>query len=338
MRISLALPLVFLIACPASDDVGGTDTGSTPVADAGAGGGEDAGSGGGGEDAGSGGGGEDAGSGGGGEDAGSGGGGEDAGNSGGGDDAGAAPMDAGPGGGDCRSAWQCVLRCAPADLQCFTACMDQVPAGQEGLVGEVINCMHQNQCEDQACVEQNCVDAVRACDNGEPMPGNDGGPVPPPDAGHGGGGGELTACTDTMACYINCMPDDDNCRAACLSRADPAHAEVTDPLIQCIEQNHCRDGHCVVANCQGQLDACGAAGGGGGPPPGEGITCGEALACMGNCNNDPQCIGACAANVRAESMPLAEALQNCMMANRCMTMECARQNCADQTAACGADQ
>ena len=342
MRISLALPLVFLIACPATDDVGDGDTGNTPVADAGSGGGEDAGSGGGedagsgggGDDAGSGGGGEDAGGGGGVEDAGSGGGGEDAGSGGGGEDAGQGPRDAGPAGEGCDGAWRCVLGCDPQDMDCFTACMELVPPGQEGLVGEVINCMHQNHCEDEACVERSCVDAVRACSEGAPGPQNDAGPAQ--DGGHGGGGAG-TSCPETMMCYINCPPNDDQCRANCVAQADPAHANVTDPLVQCIERNQCRDGACVGMNCQAEVDACGAVGGGE-PPPGEQISCSEALGCIGNCNGNLQCMAECNGRVRPESRPLADALQACMMTNRCMDMTCIQQRCQQQAAACAADQ
>lgn len=213
-------------------------------------------------------------------------------------------------------------------------------------------------------------------DAGEP-PAADAGAMTPDTGNGGGGGGGTLSCIDAMQCSMQCQ--DRQCVQDCVSRAEPgANQEAARAMYQCMDRNNCLESgnlqQCMMRSCMSEAQACGNAGGGGPgdpdagappppPPPGDGgmppppppppgdagagggpggggeRSCSEALGCAERCGRNPQCMQNCFGGVAQASMPLIDAIFQCMGQNNCgMDFGCAQRSCPREIQACRNDR
>ena len=91
-------------------------------------------------------------------------------------------------------------------------------------------CAANNQCADQACVDQNCQAEYDAC-------------VPPGTA----------SCNETLSCIVACGPNQD-CSLDCQLNATREASTYLSALGMCMQMNQCPGPDCPA--CSAQYQAC----------------------------------------------------------------------------------
>ena len=245
-----------------------------------------------------------------------------------------------PGGGNpgldagaqaCQALLGCLNGCGQADMACQQQCFNSAsPEGQQRFQA-VATCAQQNQCQDDACLNQFCAEEMAGCGLG----GGGGNP--------GGGGGGNATCGEFFMCAQMCPQGDQGCLQQCFGQLSPEAQQVFMSLQQCIQSNMCETDECVEENCGAEIEACfGGAGPGGGEPPAPGnANCGEFFDCANACPaNDQACLQQCFGSLSEEARDLFTTWQMCAIngcgnppEDACVT-DNLENNCDAETRAC----
>lgn len=79
----------------------------------------------------------------------------------------------------------CATNCAQTDQACLNGCGAQATSAAVAQYNALVECTNTNNCQDDACVQQNCATPLSACVGSTAMDGGSGG---------GAGGGSATTC------------------------------------------------------------------------------------------------------------------------------------------------
>lgn len=269
-------------------------------------------------------------------------------------DPGVNPVDPGAGGLSCADVFGCYDQCQ--DDACANACDTQASPTGGDLLNAVWDCADQAQCQDWACVEQQCANQLGACmadvggGAGNPDPGVD----PGLDPGAGVAGAAGGRCGELLDCTSGC--NDQWCLQNCVASADPNAISDYNTLAVCSQQAGCSDWNCVQQRCGGQLNQCVGGGGAaipganpvdpgadpndpwadpgaGGLPGGAGLGCADIFACFGTCQDDA-CYDSCIDRADGQAQNAFFAVDECAWSSGCQDDACVEQTCQQELVAC----
>ncbi len=129
----------------------------------------------------------------------------------------------------CGGVFICASSCGQTDSACQQNCLNAVAADQTDELEAYLGCLETNMCQDQACVEANCVMEEAAC-------------FPP----------GTQSCGEVLTCIGTCQ--DQSCAGECqLQATDEAMTEL-EALGECINANSCMNFDCP--QCATEYASC----------------------------------------------------------------------------------
>ena len=204
-------------------------------------------------------------------------------------------------GASCGTILGCFESCGN-DMDCQVACLAAGSMTGQAEANALVQCITDNNCNNDNCIEQNCSGEIFACYTGD-----------------------LT-CAEASECGLMCA-DDLECQEDCYySATGLAQAQLVE-LDECIQANDCgEDLGCIEDNCPGAYAGC--IGGGADTLP-----CPIITECVLDCGGDPACELGCGP-ATPEAQAEADTLLECAGDNDCQDLECAEQACQDDFFAC----
>jgi hypothetical protein len=132
----------------------------------------------------------------------------------------------------CADTFVCFAQCD--DEACLDACAADANEADVLSAYELYVCAVDNQCQDDACLVQQCSSELSSCTGEEP---------PPPPA----------TCGAIFDCFTQCS--DEACLDVCASGDEAAAADAA-ALLSCALEAECGDETCLVDNCANEILAC----------------------------------------------------------------------------------
>jgi hypothetical protein len=218
------------------------------------------------------------------------------------------------GGGSCVDIVNCIQNEMCADQACFEGCVVTGSPSAQATFATFASCLQgaSMTCgQDQNCIAMTCQSEILACQSG-------GGTVTPPPQ-------RDLSCPEVMFCASQCAPTDAACQQRCISAVSAEGAPALNSYLMCLQTNMCQTEECVQTNCSAQYDAC--------IPPGT-QGCNSVLTCLTACR-DEQCAFNCQLQADAEAQMLLSSLSSCFEMNACMDLSCPA--CSAQVSSCQAD-
>ena len=242
---------------------------------------------------------------------------------------------AGGGVGDlvCNDIFACYAACGQGDQNCISQCYDRGTASGRRAIDGVGACIDANQCQDSACVTENCTNQVRICDNDDGVER-----LSQPN------GRDLT-CNEIERCFGSCAPDDERCNDTCYNSGSPDARQALSSIGACIRSFNCQTEACIQNNCADQVNACAnnqpsaapANPGGGAGGNGQQLSCNGIIECFRTCDQDNrECLDACYNRGNPDGQQAMSALGTCSTQHECQHQACLEANCAPQVQACNA--
>jgi len=184
------------------------------------------------------------------------------------------------------------------EANCYSEATTLAQAELTGL-GE---CIAENDCQDDACVLQECGPQVGECFSG---------------------GADVLECPSLFGCIADCG-EDPLCHASCRASGTPSAVTEVGELVACSELNDCQDESCLEEKCGDAWNSC---------LWGQG-DCTAGWTCAVACGGGEVCLSNCYAMTEESSFPPLVALGACAVENECNDEECINANCADEATAC----
>ena len=201
----------------------------------------------------------------------------------------------------CGSVVECAQDCGN-DLDCQDACVMMASMAGAGEYDGLVQCIIDNNCNNQNCVETNCEAELFMCYSGE------------------------GTCGEALACLEVCGPDE-ACQADCIYSTSGLGQVQVEDLGDCIADNDCGDDQeCIEDSCGPEFAGC--VGGGADTLP-----CPIVSDCLLDCEGDPVCSLECGP-ASEETLAEAEAVVACGELNDCQDFDCTEQVCPDEFVAC----
>jgi hypothetical protein len=211
----------------------------------------------------------------------------------------------GDGDGDGTSGLACfqVYACAEAcpDQACVDACFASGSASGAAEAGALQDCIDQNGCTNDNCIEQNCGAEITACSIGS------------------------ASCSESWTCLDACAGDE-FCETGCTSEGSAVAQALLGPLADCAESNGCTDQACIDANCNAEQTDC------------EMVTeleCPLLLGCYIDCGGDASCESLCDTYGGSTAVGESQAVLSCGAGLGCGDdVDCMIQGCPSEWNAC----
>jgi hypothetical protein len=205
-------------------------------------------------------------------------------------------------GQSCALLATCMDLCPDDEPSCEQTCYDMAAMSAIVEYDALVQCVIDNACQDEACIEANCFSEYFACFTGE------------------------QTCSEILACSQDCMGDQ-TCQLDCFYQGTPLAQSQGQALQDCITANQCQDDNCVITQCGGELATC--TGG-----MSDALPCPIVAECSLECGDDLDCIEQCSISASATAQAEAPPLLDCAAMNQCQDFECTEQACPDEWATC----
>lgn len=196
----------------------------------------------------------------------------------------------------------CMALCPDDEPSCEQTCFDAASPMALDEYGALAQCVIDNACQDDACIEANCGGEYFACFTG------------------------AQTCGQILACAQDCLGDQ-TCQVGCFYEGTPLAQSQGQALQDCITLNQCRDDACIASQCGGELASC--AGG-----MSDELPCPIVAECSLECGDDLECIEQCGISASATAQAEVEPLLECAAMNQCQDFACTEQACPDAWATC----
>ncbi|MFV8753811.1 hypothetical protein ACNOYE_24975 [Nannocystaceae bacterium ST9] len=205
-------------------------------------------------------------------------------------------------GNACGTLLACMNLCPDDEPSCEQTCLDASSMLAIDEYDAVVQCIVDNACQDDACIDANCGAEIYACFTG------------------------ALTCGELLACADTCMGADD-CQVSCFYDATALAQSQGQALQDCIEANQCMDDPCIAENCGAELQTC--AGG-----MSDFLPCPLVADCVLQCGDDPVCVDGCQVSASPAAQAEVPPLIDCAVEQACGDLDCTEQACADEWGAC----
>lgn len=196
----------------------------------------------------------------------------------------------------------CMNICPEGELGCEQICLDAATMPAVDEYDAIAQCIVDNECQDDACIEAECDAELYACFTGNQVCG------------------ELLACADGCA--------DMDCEFSCYYESTSLAQLQSKELQDCVVDNQCVDEMCIAENCDIELLTC--AGG-----MSDSLPCPTVAECVLDCDGDDEvCIASCQESLNPSAQAEVPPLLECVDTEDCDDIECAQQACPDEWGTC----
>jgi hypothetical protein len=165
----------------------------------------------------------------------------------------------------------------------------------------LLQCIADNNCQNNQCIQSNCGAELFACTTG------------------GATCSELAGCVDMCA-------GDQACESDCFYESTGLAQAQLGGLQQCVTNNNCQDDACIAEFCLNESQSC--FGG-----MSDVLPCPIIAECLIDCAGDPVCELGCG-RATPETAADAEALAACAVVENCDTIDCTQNACPNEWGVC----
>lgn len=196
----------------------------------------------------------------------------------------------------------CMNACPDDELRCEQTCLDAASMLAIDEYDAIVQCVVDNACQDEECVNANCGPQIYTCFTG------------------------ALTCGELLGCSEGCLGEQ-NCQTSCFYDSTALAQSQGQALQTCIADNECVDDACIVENCTPELQTC--VGG-----MSDTLPCPLVSDCVFDCGDDLMCIDNCQVSANPAAQAEVPPLLECAEQEGCTDFECTQQACPEEWGAC----